>query len=93
MQCSRHHAHVVDGSNDVKRSAHGSWNFTANSHDDVANGGVDGVVDGVKADAGVVCKVAVGEGEAVSAPPFALQPRAQAGPISSTQCGRHGTRP
>ena len=76
----------------MERSADGSWNFAADSHDDVADGGVDGVVGSVEDNAGVVFdfvfKVAKGEGEgeAVSAPQFALQQGRGLG-CSSSRCG------
>ena len=57
-----HHAQVIRGRNNVERSADGSWNFAAGKHDDLADGGVHRVVDGVKANAGVVFKSAEGEG-------------------------------
>ena len=59
-----HHAQVIRGRNNVEPSADGSWNIAAEVHGKLAEGGVHRVVDGVKANAGVVCKRAEGEGEA-----------------------------
>jgi len=94
MHATQHHAQVIRACHNVERSADGSWNFAADSHDDVANGGVDGVVSGVEDNAGVVFdfvfKVAKGEGEAVSAPQFALQQGRGLG-CSSKRCGMNRT--
>ena len=82
----RHHAHFIRGRNQVERSADGSWNMLADSHDELADGGVDGAVDVGKAFPGPAFNCAEGEGEAASAPQFALQQGRGLG-CSSSRCG------